>query len=186
MPPPGVSARPPAQAKKGKRWPWVVVAVALFLIAIISGHSHDSGTSSTPTSNMPATAKDGASMAGVGQDARDGKFAFTVTGMETAKTTGDPSNPYEQATAQGEYVIVTMTVHNIGDRSHRFSPPTRSSSTVPAVNTLLTPALTCGSIRKSKPTSTLVTKSRPRWPSMCQREPSPAASNYTIPLSLAA
>lgn len=59
-------------------------------------------------------------MAGVGQEARDGKFAFTVTGVETAKTTGDQSNPYEQATAQGEYVIVSMTVQNIGDRSQSF------------------------------------------------------------------
>ncbi len=59
-------------------------------------------------------------MAGIGQEARDGKFAFTVTGMDMAKTTGDPSNPYEQATAQGVYVIVSMTVESIRDRSQSF------------------------------------------------------------------
>ncbi|MES3637228.1 DUF4352 domain-containing protein [Mycobacterium intracellulare] len=59
-------------------------------------------------------------MPGIGQEARDGKFGFTVTGMNTAKTTGDPSNPYEQATAQGFYVIVSMTVQNTGDRAQSF------------------------------------------------------------------
>lgn len=121
MAPPGALAPALPPAKKRKVWPWIVgVVLALFLIGAVSGHSSESGTSSTSASHTPTTAKVSASIAGVGQEARDGKFAFTVTGVETAKTTGDPSNPYEQATAQGEYVIVSMTVQNIGDRSQSF------------------------------------------------------------------
>ncbi len=60
-------------------------------------------------------------MPGIGQEARDGKFAFIVTGVETSKTVGDPSgNPYMQSTAQGVYVVVTMTVGNIGNESQSF------------------------------------------------------------------
>jgi hypothetical protein len=54
------------------------------------------------------------------QEVRDGKFAFTVTGLETAKTTGDPSNPFMQTSAQGTYVIVSMTVQNIGNEAQSF------------------------------------------------------------------
>ncbi|WP_245845713.1 hypothetical protein [Mycobacterium arosiense] len=55
---------------------------ALFLIGAVSGHSSESGTSSTSASRTPTTAKVSASMAGVGQQARDGKFGFTVTGVD--------------------------------------------------------------------------------------------------------
>jgi hypothetical protein len=59
-------------------------------------------------------------MPGIDQEARDGKFAFTVTGVETAKTAGNPSNQFEQTTAQGVYVIVSMTVRNVGNQSQSF------------------------------------------------------------------
>lgn len=102
----------------------------LILISAFSGGGQDNASSSGQNSSSsqvpPATntvspaTETVAPMAGIGQEARDGKFAFTVTGMDTAKTTGDPSNPYEQTTAQGVYVIVSMTIQNIGDRSQSF------------------------------------------------------------------
>jgi hypothetical protein len=108
-------------------WPWIVggVVLLLFLIGRFSGGSHDSGGTSSPSTSatrqtQTATKAAPPPMAGIGQEARDGKFAFTVTRLDTAKTTGDPSNPYEQSTAQGVYVIVSMTVRNVGNQSQSF------------------------------------------------------------------
>lgn len=140
-PPPG----PPAAAeKKRRKWPWILAAVVALIVIISAlsnggsnnGGSTTAGSSSTPTAppspsatSNPATTSSSAvtpttsaapAAAGLNQPVRDGKFEFVVTGMRTAKTVGDPSNEYMQATAQGEYVVVSMTVRNIGDESQAF------------------------------------------------------------------
>lgn len=53
------------------------------------------------------------SSAGVGQEVRDGKFAFTVTGVRTSPDTGTSK-------ARGEFIIVTMTVKNTGNEPQSF------------------------------------------------------------------
>ncbi|MFB8229919.1 DUF4352 domain-containing protein [Cellulosimicrobium sp. NPDC055967] len=56
---------------------------------------------------------------GVGTAVRDGKFEFTVTSVET----GVPSvgDQYLSQEAQGQYVLVHMTVTNIGDEAQMFT-----------------------------------------------------------------
>lgn len=59
-------------------------------------------------------------IAGVGQEVRDGQFAFTVTSVDRSKQAGDLSNPFEIVTAQGEFLNVHMTVANIGNHAQTF------------------------------------------------------------------
>lgn len=56
---------------------------------------------------------------GIGTAVRDGKFEFTVTSVET----GVPSvgDQYLSQEAQGQYVLVHMTVKNIGDEAQMFT-----------------------------------------------------------------
>ncbi|GAB3456100.1 hypothetical protein GCM10027570_37300 [Streptomonospora sediminis] len=60
-----------------------------------------------------------ADVAGIGDTVESGAFAFTVTEVETGVTqVGD--NPYLTEQAQGQYVIVHVTVENIGDQAGTF------------------------------------------------------------------
>ncbi|WP_251149785.1 DUF4352 domain-containing protein [Cellulosimicrobium sp. Marseille-Q4280] len=64
-----------------------------------------------PAPEVPATP-------GIGTAVRDGKFEFTVTSVET----GVPSvgDEFLSEQAQGQYVLVHMTVTNIGDEAQMF------------------------------------------------------------------
>ncbi|SDS04565.1 protein of unknown function [Paraoerskovia marina] len=55
---------------------------------------------------------------GIGDAVRDGKFEFTVTGVETG--VASVGNEYLSQEAQGQYVLVSMSVENIGDESQYF------------------------------------------------------------------
>jgi len=59
----------------------------------------------TQTTTTPPT--------GMGQEVRDGKFGFTVTQVNNSPTFGDTR-------AQGVYVIVLMTVKNVGTEGRDF------------------------------------------------------------------
>lgn len=53
---------------------------------------------------------------------RDGKFEFKVVNVERAKTVSDETgNPYETVTAQGEFIVVTLSIENIGNEGRSFS-----------------------------------------------------------------
>ncbi|USH45323.1 hypothetical protein SEA_RUTHIEJR_45 [Mycobacterium phage Ruthiejr] len=57
-----------------------------------------------------------------GSSVRDGKFEFTVKSVERAKSVSDPTgNPLMTVDAQGEFIVVTLTVKNIGDEARSFS-----------------------------------------------------------------
>ena len=51
-----------------------------------------------------------------GSAVRDGKFEFRVLDVSRAATVSDPTgNPYMTVSAQGEFIVVTLSVTNIGD-----------------------------------------------------------------------
>jgi hypothetical protein len=76
--------------------------------------SSDNGWGSTETtSESPTTAS------GSGPQASDGGITFAVTGTETAPSVQSQDAPVEK-TAQGEFVIVHMTVLNSGDAQGTF------------------------------------------------------------------
>jgi Domain of unknown function (DUF4352)/Protein of unknown function (DUF2510) len=56
----------------------------------------------------------------IGEEVRDGKFAFVVTSVDSSKVGGDTTNSFMQETAQGMYVNVHLRVTNIGDRPQTF------------------------------------------------------------------
>ena len=60
------------------------------------------------------------SASGMGQEVRDGNFSFVITGVERVDAVADPEFPEIRKAAQGEYVIVKMTVTNIGAEPQTF------------------------------------------------------------------
>jgi hypothetical protein len=121
-PPPGWYPYPPSPPPKKRRvWPWIVIGVPLFLFAgcsalVVIGvaASHHGGTSSTTSAGIGGSTGAAAPGApGVGQEVRDGKFAFVVKGVR--RSTGEG-----MAKPRGEFVVVTMTVTNIGNEPQSF------------------------------------------------------------------
>ncbi|KHJ72138.1 MULTISPECIES: DUF4352 domain-containing protein [Rhodococcus] len=117
----------PAQQKKRKKWPWIVGGiVAVFVIASVSGGGDDDKPSTPAKTDPPAATQADAPVveeetATMNTRVRDGKFEFVVNGVETGiSTLGD--NPYLAKEAQGQFVIVTMTVSNISDQPKSLSP----------------------------------------------------------------
>ncbi|GMA32625.1 DUF4352 domain-containing protein [Litorihabitans aurantiacus] len=112
---------------------------ALVVLGVVGGIAgsggDDDGGGTTPSADTPATASadgeeaapsdatepaepDAPEVAGIGTAVRDGKFEFTVTGVES----GVPSigNDVLGTTAQGQFVLVSVGVANIGDEAQSF------------------------------------------------------------------
>jgi Domain of unknown function (DUF4352)/Protein of unknown function (DUF2510) len=121
-------------ARKKRHGPLIFGAIVGFIIIVIAlANGNKNNTSNTPSASPSVpTASSGqaapgapsvspaASMAGIGQEVRDGKFAFVVTSVDRSQTAGDPSNEFEVVTAQGEFLNVHLTVSNVGDRTQTF------------------------------------------------------------------
>ncbi|ANW64062.1 hypothetical protein BCA37_11055 [Mycobacterium sp. djl-10] len=108
-----------------------IVAAFVVLGLISSGGDDDKSTrtATAPTSTSRAAVTPPhetaprvpeAPPAGMNQEVRDGKFAFVVTEMGTSPVAGDPSNQFMREEAQGVFVLVQMTVTNVGDRAQTF------------------------------------------------------------------
>lgn len=134
--------QPQPPEKKKRKWPWVGGGVVLVLIVAGMAGGGDEEKSTTTaqstTSAAPVAAGDAPSAAvvepvesatpapapepstpGIGQEVRDGKFGFVVTGVETGVTTlGD--NPYLQKDALGQFVLVSVTVTNVSDKAQSY------------------------------------------------------------------
>lgn len=97
----------------------VVVAVA----SALGGGGDDappaSSAASAPAGDTPPAEESPASTAaGIGTPVRDGKFEFTVTGVEPGVTrVGDDMFGED---AQGQFLLVHVTVTNIGDEAQYF------------------------------------------------------------------
>lgn len=128
-PSPGASK---AQAKADKAYrkamrPWFkkkrfiipLILIALVVIGALAGGDEDatspagtSGSSEQPADSQPADQPE--SMVGIGQPVSDGKFEFTVTGVENPGKTIGEVFPQE---AQGTWVIVRVDVTNTGNEA---------------------------------------------------------------------
>lgn len=116
-------APPTPPAKKKRKWPWIVLAViAVFIvIAVATGGGDKEETTAAGGAPGTTAAKADSAAAGLNAAVRDGKFEFVVTGVESGLTSvGD--NPYLAKKAQGQFVVVSMTVKNIGTKPQSFSP----------------------------------------------------------------
>jgi hypothetical protein len=112
-----------------------IIGVVVVLIVLGSIESHDkkqatpvgsaTATPGTPSIRVPAVPSSKpvaipAPFASIGQEARDGQFAFTVTAVDRSKVAGDLSNEFEIVTAQGEFLNVHITVANVGSHAQTF------------------------------------------------------------------
>jgi hypothetical protein len=87
----------------------VVLAGFVGFLMLLGSTVHD-GTNSGNSS--------GNSVASAGSVVRDGQFAFQVIGFgNVGKVVRHPTgNPYMTATAQGTFIVLTLTVMNVGDQ----------------------------------------------------------------------
>jgi hypothetical protein len=133
--PPHVPA-PPAPEPQRKSWfarhKILTGLLALVLVGGIASALNgggDKGTTSTTSPVAASTAepsaqaeeqpKEAPSEAKVGQKVRDGQFEFTVTKVKSGvKSVGDE---YVNQKAQGQYVLVSITVSNIGDKAQMLA-----------------------------------------------------------------
>ena len=100
-----------------KRW-WFLLLAASVLIAVFAsiGGGSDPATGNSGGSadaEQPAT-----EATGIGQPVRDGKFEFTVSGVDCTRNElgTDPIS----TTAQGVFCIVSLNVTNVGDEAQYF------------------------------------------------------------------
>lgn len=92
--------------------------------AALIGHDISSDLSSTTTTTTTTRSSEvppstvAAPPPGIGQEVRDGKFAFTVISVGRAQTVSDE---FETRTAQGVYVKVVVTIRNTSNKPWSFS-----------------------------------------------------------------
>lgn len=127
--PQGVPYPPQPPAKKKRKWPVIVGGVVALMI--VGSIFNDDKKDTEPAENTatvaqapaaaPAETKQTEPAAALNTPVRDGKFEFVVRSVEPGLSeVGD--NPFLNQKAQGQFVIVTLSVQNIGDRPQGFSP----------------------------------------------------------------
>ena len=132
---PGQAPQPPK--RKSPVWPWVLIAVMVLacggcfgLVGMASDAADEDSPAATFTTGGPAS-EDAAApgepareapapdAAPAGTAVRDGKFEFRVTAVDPpVRTVGD--NQFLRTTAQGEYILVHVSVTNVGDRPQTY------------------------------------------------------------------
>ncbi|MGB3772142.1 MAG: DUF4352 domain-containing protein [Rhodococcus sp. (in: high G+C Gram-positive bacteria)] len=124
---PGTYGPPQPQPEK-KNWfarHKILTGIAALIVVILAVNLASGGGESPTESATPPVAQNGnvateptTSNPGIGTAVRDGKFEFTVQNVERGvESVGEQ---YVTQTPQGEYVLVTMSVANIGDKQQLF------------------------------------------------------------------
>ena len=132
-----------AKARSKAERPWYqkkrfIIPLALLLLVVIvsvisngdddGGQPADTSDDTAAGSNdlaeeetaneedLPEDAPEDAEFARVGEEARDGQFAFVVDDFECVGDTIEAENEFlDDAEAQGQFCLLTITVENIGD-----------------------------------------------------------------------
>lgn len=111
----------PAPEPKKKNWFLRHKVITGVLVLAAVGVAASSGDSTDPTapaaaggtgSGTSTTTED--KVLGIGDAARDGKFEFTV--KKVAYSSRSVGNEYLSKSPQGQYLIVTLAVENVGDK----------------------------------------------------------------------
>jgi len=96
-------------------------ALIIVIVIIVIANSMSGGSSSNDAGSSgggATTSANGKTAAGIGTPVRDGKFEFTVTAVDPGKSTIG-KEPLSK-TAQGQFVLVHVTVRNIGNKQQFF------------------------------------------------------------------
>lgn len=100
--------------------------ILLILVVQAAGGGSDTSTSNSNDDNNQSSQEnnsdDSATVAAIGQTARDGKFEFTVNGIECGATeVVHPDTDALRDQAQGQFCKLDLVVKNIGDEAQYFS-----------------------------------------------------------------
>jgi hypothetical protein len=91
-----------------------LAAIALIVIIVIASQG-GGGSSPSASTTGGGSGSGGTKTAGLNQPVRDGKFEFTVTGVDCSKNTLGQSGLTTQA--NGVFCVASMTVKNIGNEA---------------------------------------------------------------------
>ena len=125
--PPLAPPIPPAPTGKSKKpffkrklvWLLGIIVVIIAIVAANGGGKSSTTTPATTDAGSSAPAAEPATEPGVGTPVRDGKFEFVVTSVEPGATEiGDAPLTTK---AQGQFVLVNVSVTNIGNEPQAFS-----------------------------------------------------------------
>ncbi|WP_405498352.1 DUF4352 domain-containing protein [Nocardia sp. NBC_00511] len=106
----------PAPPRKRRVWPWVFLGLFACIAVLFGGCAALMGGAAHEVAKQAAQST---SIAPVGSEVRDGKFAFTVTGVDApVNTVGD--NEFTSKQAQGEFILVHVDIANIGNQSQSY------------------------------------------------------------------
>jgi len=97
----------------------VVVLIAVLVTAVVLTLNTRVGEDSVTHRPAEATASSTPDPEAA-TEFRDGNFSFVITGVERVDAVADQEFPEIQKAAQGEYVIVKMTVTNVGNEPQTF------------------------------------------------------------------
>lgn len=125
--PPFAPPVPPTPAGKAKKpflkrkfvWFLGVVVLIIVIVAINGPQSSSTPAATDAGSSAPAAVEPAAAEPGVGTPVRDGKFEFVVTSVEPG--TPDIGDAPLTTKAQGQFVLVNVSVTNIGNEPQAFS-----------------------------------------------------------------
>jgi hypothetical protein len=113
---------PPKKKRTGLKITLVVVGALVLMggcLAIVS--SGGDGTTTATTESSPdgagGTEKAKPKTPGIGDTVKDGKFSFKVTKLENRTQVG---SDFLNKKAQGKFLLVHVTVKNIGDEAQSF------------------------------------------------------------------
>ena len=93
-----------------------LVIIVIIIITMTSGGSSSDNAGSS--GGGATTSANGKTAVGIGTPVRDGKFEFTVTAVDPGK--GTIGKEPLSKTAQGQFVLVHVTVRNIGNKQQFF------------------------------------------------------------------
>lgn len=120
-PPPGYGYQPVQEPKKRKKWPWIVGGIVLAVI-LGCGALSLAGVFAVGKAASDASNNQKGNNAAAGQmnkSSVDGKFQFTVTGMQCGVDSVGPDGFGQKA--QGEFCLVSVQVKNVGKSAEVFN-----------------------------------------------------------------
>ena len=108
--------------KKLLKWGAIGTVAIIVIVAIASsGNSNKSNQSSTSESSPKSETSNNQGTApktyGLNEMVQDEDLAFTVTGVETAKSLG---NSFTSSKSQGTFYVVTLKIENKGNKTVTF------------------------------------------------------------------
>ena len=121
-PPPGYGY-PPAQQlpKKRKKWPWIVGGIVVMaILGCVGLFTLVLGGTAKVASDLDKNSSGKNAVAGKMNTATtDGKFQFTVTGLQCGVDSVGPDGVGERA--QGEFCLVSVQIKNVGKSAEVFN-----------------------------------------------------------------